>query len=100
MALISPTDILYFTDFFILLVLVLWKKVDLPATISRRTVTGVFLSGILFLSANIALAEMDRPQLLTRTFDRNYLVKYLGTYNYTIYDIIQSSKSSAQRASR
>ena len=26
MALISPTDILYFTDFFILLVLVLWKK--------------------------------------------------------------------------
>lgn len=98
MALISPTDILYFTDFFILLVLVLWKKVDLPATISRRTVTGVFLSGILFLSANIALAEMDRPQLLTRTFDRNYLVKYLGTYNYTIYDIIQSSKSSAQRA--
>ncbi|TYR80860.1 LTA synthase family protein [Priestia megaterium] len=98
MALIQPTDILYFMDFFILLALVMWKKMELPITISRRTVTSVFLSGILFLSANIALAEMDRPQLLTRTFDRNYLVKYLGAYNYTVYDIIQSSKSSAQRA--
>ena len=34
---------------------------------------------------------------MTRAFDRKYLVKYLGAYNYTIYDIIQNSKSSAQR---
>ena len=40
---------------------------------------------------------MDRPQLLTRGFDRNYIVKYLGMYNYTIYDAVQSTKASAQR---
>ncbi|WEZ07443.1 LTA synthase family protein [Priestia flexa] len=98
MALIQPTDILYFIDFFVLIALVMWKKFDLPTTISKRTVTSVFLVGVLVVSANIAIAETDRPQLLTRTFDRNYLVKYLGAYNYTVYDIIQSSKSSAQRA--
>ena len=41
---------------------------------------------------------MDRPQLLTRGFARNYIVKYLGMYNYTIYDAIQSTKASTQRA--
>ncbi|MDV2686874.1 glycerol phosphate lipoteichoic acid synthase, partial [Alkalihalophilus lindianensis] len=47
---------------------------------------------------NLGLAEKDRPQLLTRSFDRNYLVKYLGAYNFTIYDVIQNIKSSSQRA--
>src|SRR5699024_5881553 len=44
------------------------------------------------------LANIDRPQLLKRTFDRNYIVKYLGAYNFTVYDIIQNTKFSAQRA--
>ena len=35
---------------------------------------------------NLAFAESDRPQLLTRTFDHKYLVKYLGPYNFTVYD--------------
>ena len=29
---------------------------------------------------NLAFAETDRPELLTRTFDHKYLVKYLGPY--------------------
>ena len=44
------------------------------------------------------MAETDRPQLLTRGFDRNYIVKYLGMYNYTIYDAVQSINASTQRA--
>ena len=32
---------------------------------------------------NLAFAETDRPELLTRTFDHKYLVKYLGPYNFT-----------------
>ena len=31
------------------------------------------------------------------TFDRNYIVKYLGIYNFTIYDAVQNIKSSSQR---
>ena len=46
---------------------------------------------------NLGLAEADRPQLLKRTFDRNYIVKYLGAYNFTIYDALQNVKSSTQR---
>ena len=38
----------------------------------------VFVAGILLFSVNLGLAESDRPELLTRTFDRNYIVKYLG----------------------
>lgn len=48
--------------------------------------------------ANLGLAETERPQLLTRTFDREMLVKNIGTYNYHLYDLFLQSKSSAQRA--
>jgi len=35
---------------------------------------------------------------LTRTFDREMLIKNLGIYNYHVYDIILQSRSKAQRA--
>src|SRR5690625_5477534 len=57
----------------------------------------ILISGLLIFSINLGLAEIDRPQLLKRTFDRNYIVKYLGAYNFTIYDIIQNLKSSSER---
>lgn len=47
---------------------------------------------------NLALAEAARPELLTRTFDREILVKNIGTYHYHLYDAILQTKSSAQRA--
>ncbi|MFC3882174.1 LTA synthase family protein [Bacillus songklensis] len=98
MALIKPYDVLYFLDFILLTVVMFMKVVKPQEKLSRKAVSAVFLSAVLIFTTNLALAESDRPQLLTRTFDRNYLVKYLGIHNFTIYDIIQSSKSSAQRA--
>ena len=41
--------------------------------IKRRSVVMLLLLGIGISSVNLALAEMDRPQLLTRGFDRNYI---------------------------
>ena len=35
--------------------------------------------------------------MLKRTFDRNYIVKYLGAYNFTIYDALQNLKTSTER---
>lgn len=96
-ALLEPTDILYFLDTILLLALILSKSLKMPARLSRRSISKVYLAGLLILGVNIGLAEADRPQLLTRSFDRNYLVKYLGAYNFAIYDIIQNTKSSAQR---
>lgn len=98
LALLRGYDPLYFLDTLILLALVAMKFVKPEQVrINRRKTSAVLLLAISVFSFNLSLAEMDRPQLLTRTFDRNYLVKYLGTYNYTIYDAIQSTRSSAQR---
>ncbi|WP_408010501.1 LTA synthase family protein [Pseudalkalibacillus sp. A8] len=98
LALMKFTDVLYFTDTFILLGLALFKIIEHQAPISRKKIGLVFVSAILIFSANLGLAETDRPQLLTRSFDRNYLVKYIGQYNYQIYDAIVTAKSSTQRA--
>ncbi|MFJ5715272.1 LTA synthase family protein [Neobacillus sp. NPDC093127] len=97
LSLMSPFDIFYFTDFIILIVLALtvFKKVTVT---NRKSYKIVLLFAITTFLFNLGLAEKDRPQLLTRSFDRNYLVKYLGAYNFTIYDVIQNIKSSSQRA--
>jgi lipoteichoic acid synthase len=97
LSLMSPFDVFYFTDMFILIALALtvFKKVTVS---NRRSFKIVLLFSITTFLFNLGLAEKDRPQLLTRSFDRNYLVKYLGAYNFTIYDVIQNIKSSSQRA--
>ncbi len=39
------------------------------------------------------LAESSRPRLLRNTFDRSYVVKYLGIDTYTVYDGIKSAQT-------
>lgn len=97
LSLMSIYDIFYFTDTIILIILAftVFKKVTLT---NRRSFKMVLLFSITVFLFNLGLAEKDRPELLSRSFDRNYLVKYLGAYNFTIYDIIQNIKSSSQRA--
>ena len=98
-ALLHLYDPLYFLDTIILIVLVATKFANpKPIRVAKHKVSLVFVAGILLFSVNLGLAESDRPELLTRTFDRNYIVKYLGAYNYTIYDGIQSAKASTERA--
>ncbi len=58
---------------------------------------AIFLLSLAISCGNLGLAEADRPELLTRGFDRHYIVKYLGMYNYTIYDAVKSTQASAQR---
>jgi lipoteichoic acid synthase len=97
LSLMSPFDIFYFTDTILLIFLALkfFKKVNVT---NRKSFKVVLLFSITVFLFNLGLAEKDRPQLLSRSFDRNYIVKYLGAYNFTIYDIIQNIKSSSQRA--
>ncbi|RYM04627.1 LTA synthase family protein [Sporolactobacillus sp. THM7-7] len=99
LALMKPYDVLFFADTMILAVLVLFHvfKSD-EERWNTRAVFSVFVSAIMIFIVNLSLAETDRPELLTRTFDRNYIVKYLGAYNFTIYDAIQNIHSNAQRA--
>ncbi|MDQ0197776.1 LTA synthase family protein [Neobacillus ginsengisoli] len=96
-SLMSGFDIFYFADTIVLIILALtlFKKVTVT---NRKSFKIVLLFAITVFLFNLGLAEKDRPQLLSRSFDRNYLVKYLGAYNFTIYDIIQNIQSSSQRA--
>ncbi|EIJ78859.1 alkaline phosphatase superfamily protein [Bacillus methanolicus PB1] len=97
--LLNLSDLLYFSDFFILFLIVKFK----PKFVGSRKYSKVdrrayFLIAIAIAFFNLGLAETERPQLLTRTFDREMLIKNIGTYNYHIYDAFLQSKSSAQRA--
>ncbi|MBM7693294.1 phosphoglycerol transferase MdoB-like AlkP superfamily enzyme [Peribacillus deserti] len=97
--LVSPADIWYFLDFFALCLIAafkpafIWFKKYVPGD---RRFFYTASAGVLLL--NLGLAEAVRPQLLTRTFDREILVKNIGTYNYHLYDAFLQTKSTAQRA--
>lgn len=97
---IQLTDIFFFADVILLIIAMkLAPKVQesmLKVNVEFRRAYFVLAVAMLFL--NLGLAETERPQLLTRSFDRELLVKNIGTYNYHLYDIYIQSKSSAQRA--
>jgi lipoteichoic acid synthase len=97
-SLLKPYDFLFFVDVLVLIALFASRFVKIEVKdMTRPKIAALFAFSLAISSANLALAETDRPQLLTRGFDRNYIVKYLGMYNYTIYDAVQSTKASAQR---
>ncbi|MCM3705603.1 MULTISPECIES: LTA synthase family protein [Cytobacillus] len=97
-SLLQPTDFLFFLDFIVLVCLLIFKAVKIETKdLTRRRSAALIYASLAISFANLGIAETDRPELLTRGFDRNYIVKYLGMYNYTIYDAVQSTKASAQR---
>lgn len=98
LSLMSPWDIFYFTDTIVLILFVAKKWYSSRNAVSRKPAKWVIAVGVLTFLVNLGLAELDRPQLLSRTFDRNYLVKYLGVYNFTGYDVAQNAMSARQRA--
>lgn len=97
--LISVTDLLYFADCILIIYLVKFRANSTEnlgfSSIQKRAYL-LITAAMAFL--NLGLAEIERPQLLNRTFDREILVKNIGTYNYHVYDLFLQSKSSAQRA--
>ncbi|MFZ0575997.1 MAG: LTA synthase family protein, partial [Psychrobacillus psychrotolerans] len=93
------TDIFYFTDVAIIIIALKWLKIGAEVKLVKPAVRRAYFvitAAILFL--NLGLSEIERPQLLTRSFDREMLVKNIGPYNYHLYDIYIQSKSHAQRA--
>ncbi|WP_306010411.1 LTA synthase family protein [Bacillus sp. MMSF_3328] len=97
--LLKPWDFFFFADVLLIVALLLFQFKQLEVKqLAQRKVTALLLLALAISGLNLALAEGDRPQLLTRGFDRNYIVKYLGMYNYTIYDAVQTTKATAQRA--
>lgn len=99
LGIVKPTDFLVFVDVIILIVLLAFHlvKMDIKRMNWRIPVLISSLAVLLF-GANLTLAESDRSQLLTRTFDNNYIVKYLGLNVFNIYDVVKTSQTNAVKA--
>lgn len=97
---LHASDLLIFADVIVLALLLATKviKVDSRTMKMRYPIAITIISALLFVG-NLGLADKDRPQLLTRTFDNNYIVKYLGMNFYAGYNAYQTHKESATRAS-
>ncbi|MFV0559471.1 MAG: LTA synthase family protein [Enterococcus sp.] len=97
--LFRPTDILYWIDFIALTVLLITKKIKMEERpIRARMAFAISTLSIMIFSGNLFMAEADRPELLTRTFSRDYLVKYLGINAFTVYDGVQTYQTNQVRA--
>src|SRR5690625_5826655 len=97
-SLVTWTDLFYIVDIVILIVLFSKSKQIWSAERMKfKQPLIIMTAGVLVFTINLGLAEVDRTQLLKRTFDRNYIVKYLGAYNFTLYDALQNVKSSTER---
>lgn len=96
LGLIYVTDLLLFVD--VAIVYYLSKRVaveDQPRFKGMKfKAAGI---AIALVMTNFVLAEIERPMLFQRTFDREYLVKNIGVFNYHIYDVALHSKTKAQR---
>ncbi|MGG3889249.1 LTA synthase family protein [Metabacillus fastidiosus] len=93
-----PTDILMFVDIIILFFLLRKPAFRTEARMTRKEKSAYYLLVAAVFFFNLGLAEAERPQLLTRSFDREMLVKNISVYNFHIYDGLLQSKTSAQRA--
>lgn len=100
LALTNIHDIFYWLDIIVILLLMLFRKIKFdPRAIGHRLAFAATSVGILCLGLNIMVAEFSRPQLLGRTFDRTYIVKYLGVDTFTGYDLVRSQHTYTMRKS-
>lgn len=96
---IHPSDFMVYADVILIIIVLLahWIRVDMRY-FKRRYAATITAIGLLLFGANLGMAYSDRSQLLTRTFDNNYIVKYLGLEFYTVYDGVKTTHNSAIKA--
>ena len=90
-------DFVIFIDLFIIWRMTKKERQELTVNFSKKTKKGVLGLSLLILLFNFTLVQIERPQLLQRGFDREYLVKNIGVFNFHIYDALQQSRSQVQR---
>ena len=99
----SFTSLLEWKDLIILgdvlvLPFILWRINATATAASHRRALVTFATAVVVFLFNLSLAETERPELLTRSFDRELLVKNIGTFNFHVYDAMLQTKTSAQKA--
>ncbi|MDK8781393.1 LTA synthase family protein, partial [Staphylococcus epidermidis] len=96
--LVKPSYFLLFVDIIFLIWLARKYKNKVINAVTIKERVAYFLLVCAVFMFNLGLAEVQRPQLLTRSFDREMLVKNIGIFNFHIYDAILQSRTTAQRA--
>lgn len=97
--LFRPWDVIYILDFPILAFFFFkkWIRMDNRPFNKRASFAVTSLSAMLF-SANLFLAEIDRPELLTRGFSNYYVVRALGLPAFLGYSANQTYVANKERS--
>lgn len=97
--LFRPWDIVYLLDVFFLVYA--WRKKIFPLDprpLTNRLAVAVTSFSALLFSINLFLAEIDRPELLSRGFSNTYVVRALGLPAFLGYDGNQTYKTQKIRS--
>lgn len=93
-ALLNPSDIIIWLDLILVIALLLLHKIKIDQkSYGLSQAFAITSFGSFLLGLNIMMAESSRPRLLRNTFDRSYVVKYLGIDTYTAYDGLKSAQT-------
>lgn len=93
-ALLHPSDVFLWLDLVVIIILLIWGKIKIDQrSYGLSTPFAITSFSVFLLGLNMFLTESSRPHLLRNTFDRSYVVKYLGLDTYTAYDAIKSARS-------
>ncbi|HFU4377735.1 TPA: LTA synthase family protein [Streptococcus suis] len=97
--LFRPWDLVYFLDFIAFGVLLYRKNVswDKQPFYPKASFAITAFSALLF-SINLFLAEVDRPELLTRGFSNTYIVRALGLPAFLGYNANQTYTAHKDRS--
>ena len=94
--LLSLKDFLVFLDVVIIVLLIAFKvfKIDVRRL---KLKVSLLIEGlaVVLIGTNLTMAQKDRSGLLTRTFDNNYIVKYLGLNAFAVYDGVKTAQNNA-----
>lgn len=94
----SFSDLFYWLDTVILAGYLGFHSKSFDVTVAKKPTQKLVLLSTLMVIGNICLANIDRPQLLTRSFDNKYLVKYLGLVPYLAHNGVNSYEVSQVKA--
>lgn len=92
-------DLVYFMDF--ILLAILWRKKRLNFSrqaFSKKASLAISTLAILSFSINLFLAEIDRPELLSRGFSNTYIVRALGLPAFLTYNARQTYTAEKDRS--
>jgi len=95
--LLNWTDPLLIIDIIFLIIAAI-KFVDKSVHISKKQHRASLAVSIMFVLAVLVGGETEDPNLYKKTYDREMLVKTIGTFNYHIFDIVFNSKMLVQSA--